>query len=40
MTTIGVKLSGGADSSIIYYMLCDKYKNNPKSRYCCNYIRH
>ena len=30
MTTIGVKLSGGADSSIIYYMLCDKYKNNPK----------
>lgn len=24
---VGVKLSGGADSSIIYYALCEKYKN-------------
>ena len=26
---IGVKLSGGADSSIIYYALCQYYKNRP-----------
>lgn len=25
---IGVRLSGGADSSIIYYALCDYFKNN------------
>ena len=25
---VGVKLSGGADSSIIYYALCDIFKNN------------
>ena len=27
-TTVGMKLSGGADSSIIYYAFCEKYKNN------------
>ena len=27
-TNLGVKLSGGADSSIIYYALCDKFKDN------------
>jgi hypothetical protein len=27
-TTVGIKLSGGADSSIIYYAFCEKYKNN------------
>jgi len=25
---IGVKLSGGADSSILYYAVCEKYKDN------------
>ena len=25
---IGIKLSGGADSAIIYYALCEKYKTN------------
>jgi len=25
---IGIKLSGGADSSIVYYAICEKYKNN------------
>ena len=26
---IGIKLSGGADSSIVYYGVCDYYKDNP-----------
>jgi hypothetical protein len=26
---VGIKLSGGADSSLIYYALCNKFKDNP-----------
>ena len=26
---IAITLSGGADSSIVYYAICEKYKNNP-----------
>lgn len=26
---IGIKMSGGADSSMVYYMLCDRYKDRP-----------
>lgn len=29
-TRIGVKLSGGADSSIVYYMVCDRYRHQPE----------
>ena len=29
ITKIGVKLSGGADSTIVYYALCDYYKDRP-----------
>ena len=28
-TTVGIKLSGGADSSILYYAFCKKYADNP-----------
>ena len=28
-TKVGVKLSGGADSAIIYYAVCDHYKDRP-----------
>ena len=30
---IGVKLSGGADSSIVYYMLCEHNKDNDTNIY-------
>lgn len=28
-TRIGIKLSGGADSAMVYYMVCDHYRDRP-----------
>lgn len=28
-TNVGIKMSGGADSSMVYYMLCDMYRDRP-----------